>query len=86
MNKDDFYSVDGKTLLKCPNVRRYRVKEGCERVDDKAFEGCDLLEILYIPESFSSDEVERTLELAPDSVEGFCVWDRPYVDEVLDVN
>ena len=80
------YTADRKKLIMCPNIQRYRIVEGCECVDEKAFEGCDLLEILYIPKSFSSDEVERILELAPDSVESFCVWDRPYVDEVLDVN
>ena len=82
----DMYSDDGKILLKCPNVRRYRIEDGCEHVDDRAFEECDLLEILYIPETFSSDEVDKIIDIAPDSVEGFCVWDRPYVDEVLDVN
>lgn len=33
----ELYSEDGKVLLKCPNLPRYQIREGCERVDDKAF-------------------------------------------------
>jgi len=30
-------SLDGKTLLKVPDVSRYRVPEGIEEIDIKAF-------------------------------------------------
>ena len=80
------YSLDGKTLLKCPNVARYRIKEGCERVDGNAFDGCSLLEVLYVPESFSEQTAEEAFQNMPSTVTNFCHWDRPYVDEVYDVN
>lgn len=83
---EEFYSDDGRMLLKCPNVARYRIKEACERVDERAFDGCSLLEVLYIPESFSEQAAEEAFQNMPSTVNNFCHWDRPYVDEVYDVN
>ena len=80
------YSSDGKRLLKCPDVKRYRISEGCEEVDDDAFEGCEMLECLYLPYTFSDEVVDEILNNIPSSVDNICVWDRPYVDEVYDVN
>jgi hypothetical protein len=80
------YSRDGKRLLKCPNVKRYRIAEGCEEVDENAFEECKNLECLYLPYTMGDKAVEDTLNKMPFTVGDFCVWDRPYVDEVLDVN
>ena len=82
----DIYINDGKRLLKCPNVKRYRIEEGCEEVDEKAFENCKILECLYLPYTMGDKAVEDTLNNMPFTVENFCVWDRPYVDEVYDVN
>ncbi len=83
---DRTYNLTGKCLLKCPNVKRYRIREGCETVDDHAFDGCDKLEALYMPYTFNEEKVDRTLNLMPETVENVCAWDRPYVDEVYDVN
>lgn len=86
-NKENaIYSDDGRLLLKCPNVNRYRIVEGCEQVDEKAFDGCSLLEILYVPESFSEQAAEEAFQNMPSTVTNFCHWDRPYVEEVYDVN
>ena len=80
------YTADKKKVLRVPNVKRYRVAEGCERVDENAFEGCSLLEVLYVPESFSEQAAEEAFQNMPSTVTNFCHWDRPYVDEVYDVN
>lgn len=80
------YTADKKKLLKCPNVKRFRIAEGCERVDVKAFDECQELECLYLPYTFSDDAVEETLNNMPNTVGYFCALDRPYVEEVLDVN
>lgn len=56
------YSDDGKVLLKCPNVRLYRIREGCERVDERAFVGCDQLQSLYVPYTFSDEAFEALME------------------------
>ena len=85
-NNIDSYSEDGKILLKCPNVARYRIKEGCERVDEKAFVGCPQLKKLYVPYTFTEEAAIRTFELLPTSVDNFVAWNRPYVDEVYDTN
>lgn len=71
------YSADGKRLLKCPNVKRYRIQEGCEQTDEYAFDGCDKLVVLYLPYTFSEDEADKTLNNMPITVGNFCVWDRP---------
>lgn len=80
------YASDGKLLLKSPNVKRFRIAEGCEEVDEHAFDDCKILEVLYMPYTMSEEEVDRTLNLMPESVENICAWDRPYVEEVYDVN
>lgn len=80
------YSTDKKRLLKVPNVRRFRIAEGCEATDEHAFDDCQMLECLYIPSSYSEEEVDRTIDIMPESVDCVCAWDRPYVDEVYDVN
>lgn len=87
-NDFDLYSDDGKTLLKCPNVARYRIKEGCERVDEKAFVGCSLLKSLYVPYTFSDEAFEELMESdeTDNDIDNICHWDRPYVEEVYDVN
>ena len=82
----DIYSNDKKRLLTVPNVKRFRIAEGCEEVDEKAFEKCKILECLYLPYTMGDKAVEDTLNNIPDTVENFCVWDRPYVEEVYDVN
>lgn len=83
---DSIYSDDKKRLQKSPNVKRYRIAEGCEEIDEHAFDDCKMLEVLYIPYTISEDEVDKTLSIMPESVDNVCVWDRPYVEEVLDVN
>lgn len=87
-NDFDLYSDDGKTLLKCPNVSRYRIREGCERVDEKAFMGCSLLKSLYVPYTFSDEAFEELMESdeTDNDIDNICHWDRPYVEEVFDVN
>lgn len=80
------YTAGRKRLLQVPNIRRYRIAEGCERVDAKAFDKCQELECLYLPYTLSEEAVEETLNNMPNTVGNFCAWDRPYVDEVYDVN
>lgn len=80
------YTADGKRLLKAPDVKRFRIAEGCEGADEHAFDECKILESLYIPLSYGEEEIDRTLNIMPESVNNVCVWDRPYVDEVYDVN
>jgi hypothetical protein len=80
------YTADKKRLLMVPDVKRYRIVEGCEAVDEYAFDGCDKLEVLYVPYTFSEEEVDRVLYIMPETVGNVCTWDRPYVDEVYDVN
>ena len=36
------YSADKKRLLKCPDVERYRIAEGCEETDEHAFDECEM--------------------------------------------
>ena len=85
---EGLYSEDCKTLQKCPNVARYRIREGCERVDEKAFVGCSLLESLYVPYTFSDEAFEALMDsdATGNDIGNICHWDEPYVDEVYDVN
>lgn len=80
------YANEGKRLLKAPDAKRFRIAEGCEEVDARAYDDCKILESLYIPASFSEKEADKTISIMPESVDNVCVWDRPYVDEVYDVN
>ena len=80
------YSADRKRLLKVPDVKRYQIVEGCEQTDEHAFDDCKELESLYVPESFGDQAAEDMFNNMPISVGNFCHWDRPYVDEVYDVN
>ena len=80
------YTADKKRLLKVPNVKRYQIAEGCEETDKDAFKGCKVLKSLYMPMTYSEEEVDRTFNIMPESVDNFCAWDRPYVEEVYDVN
>ena len=82
------YSDDGKVLLKCPNVKLYRIREGCERVDERAFVGCDRLQSLYVPYTFSEEAFEMLMnsDVTGNEISNICHWDRPYVEEVFDVN
>lgn len=43
------YSADRKTLLKCPNVKWYRVAEGTEQIGADAFHHCPRLEEVEFP-------------------------------------
>jgi len=83
-----FYSDDGFILLRCPNVSRYRIKEGCERVDERAFVGCDRLQSLYVPYTFSDEAFEALMnsDATGNEIGYIFHWDRPYVEEVFDVN
>ena len=80
------YTADKKRLLKVPDVKRYRIAEGCEDLDEHAFDDCKVLESLYMPLSYPIEAINKTAELMPESMDNFCVWDRPYVEEVYDVN
>ncbi len=80
------YSCAGKRLLKAPDAKRFRIAEGCEEVDPKAFDNCEDLVCLYFPQSMSDEAVEYTIDNLPHSIGHICVWDRPYVEEVYDVN
>lgn len=80
------YSCAGKRLLKVPNVKRFRIAEGCEEVDARAFDNCEDLVCLYFPQSMSDETVEFTIDNLSYTIGHICVWDRPYVDEVYDVN
>ena len=91
LEKDEYggiYSADNKRLLKCPDMKRYRIAEGCEEVDEKAFVGCSLLESLYVPYTFSEDAFNALIasDTTNNDIGNICHWDRPYVDEVYDVN
>ncbi len=86
---DDYgglYTIDEKRLMKCPNVKKYRIAEGCKEVDENAFEGCDKLEVLYLPWTMSDEVAEKVFDFLPENVGNIVHCDRPYVDEVLDVN
>ena len=57
--KDEFgvvYSADGKRLLKCENdkIEQYEIKEGTEVICDEAFEWCEALRQIIIPESVTN--------------------------------
>lgn len=80
------YTADKKRLLKVPDLKRYRIAEGCEEADEHAFDGCKVLGSLYVPLSYSEQAAENTFNSMPFTVGNFCHWDRPYVDEVYDVN
>lgn len=80
------YRNDWKRLLKCPNVKRYRIVKGCEEVDEKAFEGCENLESLYLPCTMSNEAIDWIQDNMPVSVDNICAWDRLCVEEVYDVN
>ena len=80
------YTADRTRLLKVPNVKRFRIAEGCDETDKHAFDDCKELECLYVPESFSEQAAEDTFNSIPNTVENYCHWDRPYVEEVYDVN
>ena len=84
--KGDIYFIDKKELLRCPNIRRYRIAEGTEEIDESAFEGCDKLEVLYLPYTMNDEVEERLLDFLPEKTGNIVHWDRPYVEEVLDVN
>lgn len=82
------YSVDKKQLLLAPNNTRYRIKEGCECVDDKAFVGCNLLQSLYVPYTFTDEAFGALMktDAADNEIGHICYWDRPYIEEVYDTN
>lgn len=80
------YTADKKRLLKVPDVKRYRIAEGCEEMVGHAFDDCKVLESLYVPESFSEQAAKDTFNSMPFTVGNFSHWDEPYVDEAYDVN
>ena len=87
--EDEFggvYTADKKRLLRIPDVKRYRIADGCEETDEHAFDDCKVLESLYMPLSYTEEAIDKTAELMPESMGNFCVWDRPYVEEIYDVN
>ena len=75
-------------MLRCPNVPRYRIEEGCERVDEKAFVGCDQLQSLYVPYTFTDEAFEALMDsdTTGNDIGHICHWDRPYIEEVYDTN
>ena len=79
------YSKDGKRLLKCADVKNYKIREGTEMVDKLAFIGCDNLECLYIPYTCPEESFDAILG-GTDTVGTICFWDKPYVPEELDPN
>ena len=87
--EDEFggvYTADKKRLLRIPDVKRYRIAEGCEETYEHAFDDSKMLECLYVSESYSEQAAEDTFNNMPSTVDNFCRWDRPYVEEVYDVN
>ena len=82
------YSNDKKRQLRCPDMKRYRIAEGCEEVDEKAFVGCNLLESLYVPYTFSEKAFNALMasDTTNNDIGNICHWDRPYVEELYDVN
>ena len=82
------YSKDKKRLLKCADVKCYKIKEGTELVDKLAFIGCDKLDCLYIPYTCPEqtfDAIEPIMG-SPAIMPNMCFWDTPYVAEELDPN
>lgn len=79
------YSQDGKRLLKCADVKCYKVREGTESADKLAFIGCDQLECLYLPYTLPEESFDAILG-GTDTVGAISFWDRPYVPEELDPN
>ena len=79
------YSKDGKRLLKCADVKNYKIREGTETVEKLAFVGCDKLECLYIPYTCPEESFDAILG-GSDTVGAICFWDKPYVPEELDPN
>ena len=69
---EELYSTNNKLLLRVPDVKRYQIREGCEQVDEHAFDDCKVLEALYMPYTFSEEEVDKTLNIMPESVENVC--------------
>lgn len=79
------YSKDGKRLLKCADVKNYKIREGTEMVDKLAFIGCDNLECLYIPYTCPEESFDAILG-GTDTVGAISFWVQPYVPEELDPN
>ena len=80
------YTADKKKMLRAPNVKRYKIAEGCEEVDKDAFEGCEIMEGLYLPQSFSEEAAKDAFCIMPISVDCLHHWTAPYVDDVFDTN
>lgn len=72
IEKDGFvsngtYSEDGRILLKAKNVKKFRIRENIISCDKHAFDGCDILEELYISESVSYLNISSCRNLK-------CLW------------
>ena len=80
------YSCAGKRLLKAPDAKRFRIAEGCEEVAKDAFERCEIMEGLYLPQSFSEEAAKDAFCIMPISVDCLHHWTAPYVDDVFDTN
>ncbi len=74
------YSKDRKRLLKCADVKNYKVKEGTETVDRLAFVGCDELEHLYLPYTCPEETFDAILG-GTDVIGAISFWIMPYVDD-----
>ena len=82
------YSADRKTLLKCPNVKWYRVAEGTEHLDPHAFRDCSLLQELELPytmEEMGEDYWQSDIseeEYEQKVIEKECDWgDYPFAED-----
>lgn len=54
-NNGVIYSGDGKILLRCINksIKRYKIRSGCEIICDSAFEECNKIRKIVLPDSLT---------------------------------
>lgn len=79
-------SDDGRTLLKAPDVPHYRIKEGVEEIDEKAFKGCKQLKEIDVPYTIETWEGrlsnEDCMRYAPKGLKLTC-WRWPYPENCI---
>ena len=91
------YSADGKQLLYCRNkkLRVYTIKEGTEEIAEYAFEDCEILEHIILPESLLTigdsaffDCFSLKSIMLPKSMEsiGKCAFGRCFVLEEINID
>ena len=91
------YSADGKQLLYCRNkkLRVYTIKEGTEEIAEDAFDDCECLEHIMLPESLITigngafyDCFSLKSIMLPKSVEsiGKCAFGRCFVLEEINID